>query len=132
MGIDLPIGTGYRMILSTSPGSARVRTGYTEFPQTIPNVLSITGSTTTTNPPRYYFFYDWDVTYDACSSPIDTVYSVYLNNVNAPAKTLAKDTAYCEYPSTFLDANNGGATYKWHDNSTNRTIQVTNSGLFAF
>jgi hypothetical protein len=68
LNIDLSIGTGYRMILNTSSGQAYAITGFTNFPQTIPGVISITGNTNTSTPPLYNYFFDWNVTYDACSS----------------------------------------------------------------
>jgi hypothetical protein len=130
LNIDLSIGTGYRMILNTSSGQAYAITGFTNFPQTIPGVISITGNTNTSTPPLYNYFFDWNVTYDACSSPVVPVNSVYLAGVNAPIKTLYKDTFFCQYPTIFLDANNAGSTYKWHDGSAGRTIQVTNTGTY--
>lgn len=130
LNIELPIGTGYRMIMNTNPGNAAARISYTGFPQTIPNVISITGSVTTSSPPRYDFFFDWDVSYDACSSPVVPVNSVYLTTVNAPIKPLVKDTFYCQYPNVYLDAQNAGATYQWHDGTTNQTKLVTTSGLY--
>jgi hypothetical protein len=130
LDIDLPVGTGYRMNMNSSAGAAASRFAFTDFPQMIPGVISITGSTNTFSPPRYNYFFDWDVTYDACSSPVIPVNSVYLAGVNAPIKTLYKDTFFCQFPTVFLDANNAGSTYKWHDNSTGRTIKVTNTGIY--
>lgn len=127
---ELPIGTGYRMLITTTSGATLALNGFTSFPVTIPGVISITGSTNTFSPPRYNYFFDWDVTYDACSSPVVAVNSVYLGGVNAPLKTLYKDTFFCQYPTVFLDANNSGSTYKWHDGSSGRTIQVTNTGVY--
>lgn len=129
-----PIGTGYRMLLTSVPNNnadiVAAINGFTNFPLTIPGVISITGNTNTVTPPRYNYFFDWDVTYDACSSPVVAVNSVYLGGVTAPLKTLYKDTFFCQFPTVFLDANNSGSTYKWHDGSAGRTIQVTNSGIY--
>lgn len=130
LNIDLPIGTGYRMLMNSTSGQPFSINGFSNFPQMIPGVISITGNTNTFTPPRYNYFFDWDVTYDACSSPVVPVNSVYLGSVNAPLKTLYKDTFFCQFPTVFLDANNAGSSYKWHDGSTGRTIQVTNSGVY--
>lgn len=130
LNIDLPIGTGYRMLMNTASGQPKSINGFSSFPQIIPGVISITGNTNTYSPTRYNFFFDWNVTYDACSSPVVPVNSVYLSGVNAPLKTLYKDTFFCQYPTIFLDANNAGSTYKWHDGSAGRTIQVTNTGTY--
>lgn len=130
LNIDLPIGTGYRMLMNSTSGQPYSINGFSSFPQMIPGVISITGNTNTFTPPRYNYFFDWDVTYDACSSPVVPVNSVYLGSVNAPLKTLYKDTFFCQFPTVFLDANNAGSSYKWHDGSTGRTIQVTNSGVY--
>lgn len=130
LNIDLPIGTGYRMIMNASPGGAHALNNFTSFPQFIPGVISITGNITATTPPRYNFFFDWDVTYDACSSPVVAVNSVYLSNVNAPIKVLKKDTLGCQYPDIILDAKNIGSTYLWQNGSTLQTIQATTSGVY--
>ena len=130
IGFDLPIGTGYRMVLNSTTGGVFAINDFAGFPQQIPGVISITGNTNTFTPPRYNYFFDWNVTYDVCESPLIPVSSVYLAGVNAPLKTLYKDTFFCQYPAVFLDANNAGSTYKWQDNSTGRTIQVTSSGTY--
>jgi PKD repeat protein len=130
IGFDLPIGTGYRMVLNSTTGGVFAINDFAGFPQQIPGVISITGNTNTFTPPRYNYFFDWNVTYDVCESPLIPVTSVYLAGVNAPLKTLYKDTFFCQYPTVFLDANNAGSTYKWQDNSTGRTIQVTSSGTY--
>jgi PKD repeat protein len=130
IGFDLPIGTGYRMVLNSTTGGVFAINDFAGFPQQIPGVISITGNTNTFTPPRYNYFFDWNVTYDVCESPLIPVTSVYLAGVNAPIKTLYKDTFFCQYPTVFLDANNAGSTYKWQDNSTGRTIQVTSSGTY--
>lgn len=130
IGFDLPIGTGYRMVLNSTTGGVAAINDFTSFPQQIPSVISITGNTNTFTPPRYNYFFDWNVTYDVCESPLISVSSVYLAGVNAPLKTLYKDTFFCQFPTVYLDANNAGSTYKWQDNSTGRTIQVTNSGTY--
>ena len=130
IGFDLPIGTGYRMVLNSTTGGVAAINDFTNFPQQIPGVISITGNTNTFTPPRYNYFFDWNVTYDVCESPLIPVNSVYLAGVNAPLKTLYKDTFFCQFPTVYLDANNAGSTYKWQDNSTGRTIQVTNSGTY--
>lgn len=130
IGFDLPIGTGYRMVLNSTTGGVFAINDFAGFPQQIPGVISITGNTNTFTPPRYNYFFDWNITYDVCESPLIPVSSVYLAGVNAPLKTLYKDTFFCQYPTVFLDANNAGSTYKWQDNSTGRTIQVTSSGTY--
>lgn len=127
VGVTLPIGTGYRMLLNTNPGLTVATTSYTSFPQLIPTVISITNSTTAS---QYNFFYDWNITYDACASNVVPVTMTYIGSTVSPTKTLFKDTFFCEYPDTYLDAKNSGSTYKWHDNSTNQTIKLTNSGLY--
>ena len=134
LNIDLPIGTGYRMLVNATSGQAYSIAGYSGFPQMIPGVISITGNTNTFTPPRYNYFFDWDVTYDACSSSVVAVNSVYLNGVNAPLMTLSKDTSICEYPIAIFNANlnmnDTTSRYLWSTGSTNRTISVVSSGLY--
>lgn len=127
INFELPIGTGYRMILSTNPGISIGSGSFTAFPQQVPSVISITGSTVTN---QYNMFYDWNITYDACVSPTVPVNSVYISTTNSPMKVLFKDTFFCQYPDAYLNAQNSGATYKWQDNSTNQSIKVTGTNLY--
>jgi PKD repeat protein len=142
LNISLPIGTGYRMVINTPSGQPYAITNFTSFPQTIPGVISITGNTNTFTPPRYNYFFDWDVTYDACSSPVVAVNSVFLPGVTAPLKTLPKhplktsDTTFCEFSikevlSANLNSNDTTSTYKWSTGSTLREIKVATSGVYT-
>ena len=54
----VPPGTGYRLGLSNNPGGMLRNDAGAVYPYTVPNVISITGSTFQT---YYYFFYNWRV-----------------------------------------------------------------------
>lgn len=127
LGIELPIGTGYRILLNTNPSQTVATSAFTNFPQQVPGVIRITSSTTAN---QYNFFYDWNITYDACVSNMVTVNSEYIGTTASPVRTLYKDTFFCEYPDVYLNANNAGCTYKWHDNTLNQTIKLTTSGYY--
>lgn len=128
IGVELSAGTGYKMLLATSPGLASISTNFTGFPITLPNVISLTSSNTAN---QYQYFYDWNITFDKCQSNLVPVYLVYLNSVNSPIKPFAKkkDT-FCEYPGKTLDAGNFGCTYKWNDNTINRFLTPIVSGTY--
>ena len=94
--IFVPFGTGYRLGLTTSSVGMLRNSAGTQFPYTVPGVISLTGSTFTTGGVTYWYFfynllvtvpvYETDAGISEISSPSDTVCSglqpvdVTLNN----------------------------------------------------
>lgn len=48
-----------------------------------------------------------------------------------PVAYIGHDTVLCEGSSLVLDATQNGASYQWHDNSTQPTFTVTQTGTYA-
>ncbi len=128
INVTLPIGTGYRMVMATQPGSVSATLGFTNyFPLQVPNVIALTGSIFTGG---YNTFYDWQVTYDACETGLIPVKIKYVGTTASPARVLPKRDTACEFPPNLLNAGNSGCTYNWQDNTTGQSIVTPASGLF--
>ena len=68
LDIDLPIANGLQLVGPASPGLYRNDSG-TNYPYTIPGIISIINSSASTDPTGYYyFFYDWEVKEADCVS----------------------------------------------------------------
>lgn len=128
INITLPVGTGYRIILAQNPGTVAATVGYNSYPIGIPNVIQITNSIVAGG---YNTFYDWNVTYDACSSPIVPVNLTYISGVASPLRVLKPYDTVCQSPMHELDAQNIGCTYTWQDNSTNRYLLAMTTGVYS-
>jgi gliding motility-associated-like protein len=59
----------------------------------------------------------------------DTVYVAVLN-IPPPILNLGNDTTLCSNQTLLLNPNLAGASYRWQDNSTNSTYNVTNAGKY--
>ena len=102
-------GTGYRLTRAGSAALYRNNAGVS-YPYTIPNYLSITGSSA--GSAFYYFFYDWEITKPAqvCfSSRVPATVNVYPN----PVVTFAALSAVCSTDQGFLltGGSPAGGTY---------------------
>lgn len=78
---NIPAGTGYRLTRAGSASLYRNNSGVS-YPYTIPNYLSITGSSGGTA--FYYFFYDWEIVKSSqvcVSSRVPATVNVYANPV---------------------------------------------------
>lgn len=63
-----------------------------------------------------------------CGTAKDTV---VITSENLPLVDLGNDQLVCGNAVNFsLDAQNPGATYEWHDNSTNQVFVATTAGIF--
>jgi PKD repeat protein len=134
INLDIPAGNGYRIVLDTGSGAklfASTGTAYATNPVlNIPNVVKITGSTHAVA--SYYYFYNWNVTYSGCKSPIDTVRLVMASDTT-PIRVL-KDSVACFYPGVVLDAKNtnqNGVKYLWSNGAKTRTISTNVSGVYS-
>jgi gliding motility-associated-like protein len=57
--------------------------------------------------------------------------SITLTQNPVPNVFLGNDTALCTGQALLLNATNGNLTYRWQDNSTNGTYNVTTSGTYS-
>lgn len=105
----LPVGTGYKVTMSTNPGMIRNDEG-DAFPYTIPGVISLTSSTLSG---YYYNFYNWQISTGCLSARTLVTATV----TTAPAITLnATPDTICEGTSTTLEVtsvNDPNYTYTW-------------------
>lgn len=59
--------------------------------------------------------------------PFESTITVNVTNLNV---NLGPDATYCSNTTLQLDAQNSGASYLWHDGSSNQTLDVSSSGSF--
>ncbi|HCB63205.1 MAG TPA: hypothetical protein DHV29_01740 [Bacteroidales bacterium] len=109
VNFNLPIGTGYKMVMSTNPGTIR-NSGGDAFPYTIANLITMTSSTLGG---YYYYLYNWKVS-TGCMSALTPVTAM----VNTPpAITLtASATTICQNDDVTLgvtSSNDPNYSYSW-------------------
>jgi len=112
LNFDVPVGTDYQLAGPFNPDLWRDKSGCT-YPYTIPNLLSITGSSATQAPTSYfYYFYDWEVEPQSCSSQRVMV-AAYINYEDpAPAftTTLSGNGLIAHFTNTTTEGN----TFLWN------------------
>lgn len=59
-----------------------------------------------------------------------TAWDTMIVQINPPVPTLISDTTICDDDDLLLDVTTTGATYLWHDASTQPTYLVTGAGLY--
>lgn len=119
LSFPLTPGTGYRLGLATGGSTSiyRTTTGVS-YPYNVAGCLNITGANNSTT--AYYYFYNWQVTQESCSSPMDTVivtvYPLPTVNMNPPSGNI------CSNDVIDLQGSPAGGVY---------TGAAVNNGLFA-
>jgi len=122
---DIPQGSNYRLKCGTStPNLWRNNTG-TNFPYTLPGVLSITG-TNAGDPNYYYYFYNWKVLYgDECVS-VRTPVIATIHEVPG-AVTVSGGGSQCSGSMTLTATGGTGGTIYWQGTTSNGTSTTTPS-----
>jgi PKD repeat protein len=122
---DIPQGSNYRLKCGTStPNLWRNNTG-TNFPYTLPGVLSITG-TNAGDPNYYYYFYNWKVLYgDECVS-VRTPVIATIHEVPG-AVTVSGGGSQCGGSMTLTATGGTGGTIYWQGTTSNGTSTTTPS-----
>ncbi len=130
LNVELPIGTGYTMVLGNiAGGQARFNGGVT------PAQWSSYGNSVLEMVPGinfarvYGYFYDWQISIldtAGCSSGLD---SILLNGLQTPVVALGNDTTLCG-DSVLLNAFNTGASYAWSTGASSSSIFVSSSGTY--
>lgn len=69
----------------------------------------------------------WVQVTDNCGTSTDTI---DVNYVVFPLASLGNDTTLCDGQTLILDATHANASYIWNDNSTNPTLDVTQTGQY--
>lgn len=134
IGITVPPGTNYSLMMTSITGGIAYETGQTQAmfntyvsPNGACEILgSKTSATGSVSYTTYYYFYDWTIS-SACASTRTPVIAAVDP---APIVDLGNDTLVCSSGTLLLDAGNAGATYQWSDNSTGQTKSVTSSGQY--
>lgn len=122
---DIPQGSNYRLKCGTStPNLWRNNTG-TNFPYTLPGVLSITG-TNAGDTNYYYYFYNWKVLYgDECVS-VRTPVTAAIHEVPGTV-TVSGGGSQCGGSMTLTATGGSGGTIYWQGTTSNGTSTSTPS-----
>ena len=121
----LPIGTGYRIVLTSLSGTGRLHVGggaQVIYPN-LANGLRLTSSLLSgaPNTSLYFFFYNFKVSSNVCVSARQPF---NLTITPSPILNFSTDTVVCAQPSLTLDAANIGAAYLWSTGETTAQINV--------
>ncbi len=108
LNFTVPAGNNYQLGVSQNSTIDLYRNNNgTNYPYTIPGLISITQSSASTNPTGYYyFFYDWEVKAQDCASPLVPVTAVVDNCTPTSTAELHPNKGYATYPNP-----NGGQFY---------------------
>lgn len=118
---SIPTGTAYRLTRSGTTDFYRNSAGVT-YPYTIPQIVSITGSSAGAQ--YYYYFYDWQINVPGqqCVS-LRTPATLTVNQI--PVLQTSGNTSICAGGSAQLNVN-GAATYNWSPSTgLNQTTGVS-------
>ncbi len=122
------IGDSTTVTIAGNTGAIQWQSSLTGLVGTWSNVVGATNATLSTGALSDTIYYRAVVTNtDACALS-DTTSAVQVSAYPLPVQVLS-DVVQCGGTVT-LDAQNGGATYLWSDNSTNQTLAVTASGSY--
>lgn len=111
LGIDVPVGTGYRLMGIDGPSLVR-ESSAGGFPYALGSVGQITSGYLTSTTTTYYFFYNWSLTPMCASARV----AVPVTVTPAPAiDATAAMATICDGQSTDLSVTsaNAGYTYVW-------------------
>lgn len=111
LDFDIPVGTGYQLGLTEMGSNNNLYySDESEYPYTIPGLISITGNSNPSWPGLYYFFYDW-VIETSCSSSVVPVQCQILSTPSANFSASA--TSICENSSITLNDASTGYPTNW-------------------
>jgi hypothetical protein len=122
---NLPIGTGYRIILTNLVGTGRLHVGagaQVIYPN-LANGLRLTSSLLSNAPNAsfHFFFYNFKVSQNICVSPRQ---AFNLTVTPSPILNFPRDTVVCAQNNLVLNAGNVGASYLWSTGETTAQINV--------
>lgn len=119
LDIEIPMGTGWRLVASESPSMIReFSSGHPGFPYPIGTVGTVTQGTindsNTSNPGLYYFFYNWSYTpFTFCASDREEV----VVTVNETALPDGEGTQGFDAGETLADLVVTGENLTWYEDA---------------
>ncbi|MGB0404402.1 MAG: T9SS type A sorting domain-containing protein [Salibacteraceae bacterium] len=130
IGFRVYPGDGYTLDATGTATSGLWRSYSPRYPYyDSDSAMSITGPKSGST--YYYdFFYDWRISVEGCESGYRTVPVGVRPSLNV---NLGVDTGYCvgnTFNHTFSATNSGASSYKWQNNSTQSTFNVTTQGTY--
>jgi hypothetical protein len=111
-GNDTAICNGSNLILNPGTGYS----SYTWQDNSTNNFFNVV------NPGKY-----WVTVQNGCGTASDTINISYKT---IQALNLGNDTLFCNTPNVLLNAKTGFITYKWNNNSTDSTLNISTSGKY--
>ena len=87
-------------------------------------------SATNSSTYSYYYFYNWKISVEGCESDYRMVPVGVRPSLNV---NIGVDTGYCvgnSFNHTFNATNSGASAYKWQNNSSQPTFNVTTQGIY--
>lgn len=136
LDIFVPTGNDYKLMCVGVTGGGIYRNGAgsfaSEYPQTIPNIMAITGYTANgaTNITNYSSnFYDWRISLPSCGSSSSQL-NITANPI--PTVNLPADVVFCDTNSFLIDAGAmPGVSYLWNTAATTASITAMASGIYS-
>ncbi len=132
---DIPVGTDYTLKAGAAPNLYRngsSTSAQLPYPYQIGNVLQITGNTAS-NSRYYYFFYDWEIEYVSCVSPLTQVTASV--NPNPTANFSFSDLGSFSYQFTNLSTDYTSLLWHFGDGQTSTEVNplhnYANSGNYT-
>jgi PKD repeat protein len=119
---DIPVGTDYTLKAGAAPNLYRngsSTSAQLPYPYQIGNVLQITGNTAS-NSRYYYFFYDWEIEYASCVSPLTQVTASV--NPNPTANFSFSDLGSFSYQFTNLSTDYTSLLWHFGDGQTSTEV----------
>jgi PKD repeat protein len=137
LNLDVPAGTGYKLLGPASPNMYRNNSG-ASYPYSIDGVVSITGCTAT-DQAFYYYFYDIEVEYNNACTSSRTPVTATINPIPTDV-TVTGGGTQCGGTATLTATGGTGGTIYWQnttDNGTSTAIastsqSVSTSGTYYF
>jgi len=138
LNFDITAGNNYQLRCGTSNPNLYRNDSGVDYPYTVANVISITG-TNASSQAYYYYFYDWEVLVgDECISARTPVTAVINEVPNAP--TVSGGGTFCANSATLTASGAGDHNIYWQGTNANGTstvnetssYEVTASGTYYF
>lgn len=124
--------TQFRLQLFKHRG-AQIDTPFTaaQYANLDSSVLRIMGPFPITPTTRYPFFYNYNLSYPFCESPLTEVKSVFVNTGLAPIVSIDSVINVCSFPQLVIDAGNSSFRHDWSSGEKTQKIEPKSSGTYT-